>query len=410
MPVFNSSGGGQAPIGAARNTLNKLRRNSSDVNVLVIGDSTGDSAGEWVDLLSQTFAAKFPAYTVTYRTWSGSAYNAPTTVQVGTGAQTLAFYNASVSGTTVDRYFGAEFEAAYVTPNPDLIFVSHGHNEMSGHPAKRYRHRLIATCEMLLQANPLSSIVLIGQNPQSANNTQASFVDEVQNVSRLRGYGFVDVHQAFVEAGKAAYLADTLHPNAAGSQLWHDTVSRAIFPSGWTPTTTYPEPGAQPVSSLAHSTQNLLTNADFSSFATGTATGWTNTNVTLTTDATNYETGTYSLKITSATGAQAYIQQNVSNVRELRGQWLTFAVRMRVATGQPNATGQLHLFDNVTTELSREPFARDGFFWKTLSLRVGFAATSLSVRIFSNVGTPVSELLVDRVALVKGILPRDSRP
>lgn len=391
------------PSAAAR-FLAKLDENLSDASIVVAGDSTGDATTEWVYLMAQTLASRYPTHTVTYRAWNGStAYGAPTTIQTGTGARTLHVYNGSAAGTNADRYMGSAFEAHVVAPNPDLVFVSHGHNELSGHPSKRFRVRLMALCETVLSALPFAGIVLVGQNPQSGNDLMAPLVEEARNYAALRGFGFVDVHRAFKERGDfSPLMADAVHPNAAGEAAWHDeTVKLFRYDRG------APLP-AQGVSSLAEPAQNLLANGDFSQFATGAFTGWTGTNVTQAVDTTNFETGTQAARLTSATGAQAYLAQNVSRFRELRGQWATLAVRMRIASGQPNATGQMHLIDNASLELSREPAARDGFFWAVLHKRVDPAATSLSVRIYANVSTPVSELVADRAVLCRGVLPRDA--
>jgi hypothetical protein len=83
-------------------TLAPLKRALSggrSVAIQVLGDSTGNDAGEWPDLLSQYLAAEYPAFTVQRRTWSDATqdYAAPVTVQTGTAGPLYQDCSGSVT-------------------------------------------------------------------------------------------------------------------------------------------------------------------------------------------------------------------------------------------------------------------------------------------------------------------------
>jgi len=101
-------------------------------NVAIVGDSTADATTEWVYGFAAYVASLNSALTVTYRTYNdaGTSWNAPTTIQTGSGAETIAFWNASIASTKPTYLLGAK-RAASIDGMPATIalgIINHGLN------------------------------------------------------------------------------------------------------------------------------------------------------------------------------------------------------------------------------------------------------------------------------------------
>lgn len=73
-------------LGAGVPTLvDRLNDGIEPATLAVVGDSTGDELTEWVYLLAQWLATKFPAYTFLYRKFSDASQSYPTPAVLSTG-------------------------------------------------------------------------------------------------------------------------------------------------------------------------------------------------------------------------------------------------------------------------------------------------------------------------------------
>jgi lysophospholipase L1-like esterase len=234
------------PVAQAQRFLSKLSRGVENTVALQIGDSTGNELWEHVYLEFSALAARFPAVTFIYLLVDPTTgvYGSPVTVQTGTGSATCTLYNASVSGSRPGWVLGSRWSTAVASvPSPDLILVSHGHNladPTTPNGRQAVRGQYLALTEGLAKEFPTSGLVLEAQNPSARagrETWQAIKASIVEEIAAQRGYGFIDVHQAFLDYQAANGLSITdlqlddgtfTHPNAEGSQVWADAVGKAL--------------------------------------------------------------------------------------------------------------------------------------------------------------------------------------
>lgn len=107
--VASVTAGTYAQPGAATAAFRDvLDKGVADAVLVALSDSTGDATDEWVALLATYLAGQYPRYTVTRRTWTGSAYTAATTIQTSTGTRTVtdgATTNAAATLTSATAAF-----------------------------------------------------------------------------------------------------------------------------------------------------------------------------------------------------------------------------------------------------------------------------------------------------------------
>jgi len=150
------------------------------------------------------------------------------------GGPTLKIYNGSVAGAGIAHVDDVTrlpliSAAAY---SPLMTFVSLGHNEgaTTGSTFLSAYSTLISNLET---ASPVSDIILLTQNPQTSAATnylsQHRRRLELISFARKSGYGYIDLFPAF--GSDASLMSDTVHPSAAGSAVWRDTVIRWLLNS-----------------------------------------------------------------------------------------------------------------------------------------------------------------------------------
>lgn len=425
----------EATAGAMRNLMSKLTRNVSDASWLVVGDSTGNETTEWVYLTAQWLAAKFPAYTVTYRLWDtvgDTDYASPVTVQTGTGTGnaggpwTLTIYNASVAGTTTGYFQGVRFTAA-IAKDVDLLTISHGHNHggpMDTANAIQYqRNRYLSFVDEAAQVNQNAGVVCVAQNPKIDHSSGApTHPFEWQPQKALlygqaagwRGWGFVDVMQAFVDYGnwQADLMnADGVHPNSAGEALWASVFKGALDRASKVPG------GSQPTPLVAPGRQ-LIANPELTSWASTNPDGVamsTSPPCTAAKELTNFETGTQAMTLTSdSTSGQPYAEwAGTATALGIKGllanrTW-TAAVRVYVPAANTQ-TVRITLQDNNGSGQSCtadvDASTRDRYSWVYVTKTFASNATSISLRVSPrSSGTAVVTCTVDRVYLYPGGVP-----
>lgn len=409
--------------------LSKLKRGVADATILYIGDSTGNETIEHIYLEMVDLGARFPAYTVLYYLWNdgSSAYDSAVTIQTGTGSQTLRVYNCSVAGSRPEYVLGARWSTAIAAvSNPDCIFISHSHN--TGDPATNanggqpQRWIWLSVTEELAVQHPGAGMVLMSQNPTfvSGRETwQAKKAQVLQDLAAQRGYGFIDVHQAFVDTGApASYVkTDLIHPTTSadtsspnGSRLWADVVGACLQYSA--------DAAGLPRqrSSLLDAAKSLVPNVDFATWSGTLPDGFTATNATVTKDTTTFETGTYSMKIEAGASGASYVEMTDSTSFGykglLAGRPVTLLARVYVPVGYTGIPSIVLKGNGGSAQQARrdsEAVAQGRWHWVICTRRDTGDGGSLTVQLSPRLsGSAAGYILVDRFRVVEGDLPRDA--
>lgn len=146
--------------------------------------------------------------------------------------QTLWFYNASLSGQTLDYHTETAARTASICLNPRTPFVlfSSMHNYGSNVGAT-YRGLLDTAMTAFATALPNATFAGSTQNPQIAPRTLQNQLNQDQRARdfvqwcRKNGIGCINGYEAFVGSNLALDTligADGVHPNTTGSDLWRD--------------------------------------------------------------------------------------------------------------------------------------------------------------------------------------------
>jgi len=385
---------------AVQPLLSIIENATRDAHMLLLGDSTGNETWEWAYLFFQDLASRYPTHTFEYRLWNESTQAYDPAVVFGSGARKVTLWNASVAGAHTQYWLAERFTPAIKAVPADLIMISLGHNEGSGTSyAWAWRARYLALTETLTLSKPTSTIVLVGQNPATANDWQARRVDIYKGIAARQGYGFIDVHAAFKKAGGDLTL-DGIHPNQTGARLWADVMLAAF-------TRTKAEPRTQVQSLLSHkAVQNAMPNGFLSEWNGETPTGWTLAGATVTKDTTGQETGTAAATITS-TGANGGVYINLTPA-QVKGKRYMLAVRAKVPAGATTMAGRIGFYDNVGGSRLQASGSSptDGYRW---ILHEGdFAPTATTARVYIYAGDAGSSVTIDRIILTQGIDPTDA--
>lgn len=205
-------------------TLRALISGAAPLVISVLGDSTGDDPGEWVDLWAQELARRG---TVTLHLWDAGTAEWDANPKVYPGPErTITIWNGSRSG--ANPSYPLQHLDRIQPSKPSLTVLNFGHNP-APQPAGRGAEELLAGVDARWDAPIPAAVVL--QNP-SLNlreaRTEAS-VAALRDWAPRAGYAAIDVNAAFRAGGDlGALLADDVHPNPAGQRLWAATVSAAL--------------------------------------------------------------------------------------------------------------------------------------------------------------------------------------
>ncbi|OWQ98024.1 SGNH/GDSL hydrolase family protein [Sphingopyxis witflariensis] len=418
IDALQGSVGSAIALGQFNRILSKLDSQSADANLVILTDSTGDETSEWIYLLfSGSVAAAYPEWTIKILYWSESSYAAATTIQTGTGTRTLTVWAAAVAGSIANRFAGTDFTAAVVTPTPDAVMLSYGHNaDIQGvgpytSATIRQLSWFNAIADRLDKGLPNVPVVMIGQNPTINNNgsnpagTDDGFMrrrlELLFPLAARRGWGVINVHDAFLQSSTplANLLVDSTHPNAAGSQLWADVVWGVMRASR----------GAQDAGGVVPGRlmKAWRSYADFNT--------WSKGNITLTqqTTAGRFETrpdaATATITSTAGLGYIYITAASAADMPALRGRYVTFAVWMHIPVASETNAGRIEIVDSGSTTVSQGPVRGDGFAVFTVTHLVDAAATSLVVNVYSAEAafSPASVVDIDRASLSLGLDPID---
>jgi lysophospholipase L1-like esterase len=383
--------------------LQALGGDASDVNIVVVGDSTGDEPDEWVFLLTLELARLYPGYSVNYYLWNRRSPGWPSipwVIQQGApGNHALNIWNMSVSGSR-ENYGLTYAESVIVPKEPDLLFVSYGHND--GDDTVRFRWGIQSLVETVAAQSPQTEILLIAQNPETGNSYQQAHAAELAQLASEEHVGLVDVLGAFEATGDpSAYVRDGMHPTVGGSYLWMNTVLAALRRAAAAPDGPSPTPQVHPVS--------LIRLGDFSRFVNGKPDAWTLKNVKATVDFKAAEAPhRFAVRLTPVNTAGASIYQPFP-IGQVRGQWVTVAVRLFIPSEAKSTTvGMVGVADSqtdpvMTTQRGYGPRGR--YFWDIVSRRIDPKAKSAGVIIYGDANPTqpsASSIVVQQVFAVLG--------
>lgn len=419
----------------ASRLMGRLNRGIDSASILYVGDSTGNEQIEHIFLEAQALAARFPKYTVVYRLWNDTSrtFDPEVVIQTGQGATppVLTYWNVSVSGFATFHFIGDRFTQAFesLPAPPELIFISHSHNMLdvtTPNLRSSFRPNVLCLTEELTQVFPDAGLVLMSQNPsytagrETWQNIKAT---ELQSLAARRGYGFIDVHQAFMDTGNPqAYVkADNIHPTTSadapapnGSALWAAVVDASLHPQG----AALPSP-TQRSSYFTEPARSLIPNTEFATWtAPEVPDGWTLVNCLAEKDTVNFETGSNGLKLTAVATGASYAQFSASpaslGIKGLvSGKMVTVGIRVFVPATNLIAGVGIMLRDQGGSTTQRRvdisAATRGRFHWLYATKKIDAPGTNLTIQIspqWTGAFAATNTMTVDRIRAVEGDVPR----
>lgn len=216
-----------AQTNAFTDAFNAVSANAASLELLVIGDSTGNESWEWVYRFGQWLGENYPTHTVNYRLWNDTsgAYDAATTLSSGSGANTITIFNASVEGSTPSYLMGAKFAAAIAAVSPALIIWNHGQNLVGTSPTAT---DFTDPINQVRTEHPGVSDAMILQNPRRDDSNMDEVIDLQNGFKDSLSIMAVDVYSDFVALGKDASLySDNVHPSDNGEAVYLNQITDA---------------------------------------------------------------------------------------------------------------------------------------------------------------------------------------
>jgi hypothetical protein len=146
----------------------KLQTDSSDLNIVAVGDSTADASNEFLYLWFAWLATLYPAFTFEYYPPDAAGgYGAVVTIQTGSGSHKARLYNNSVTGTSPDYLMGSRFAGAFQTPGLswDMVIWNHGKNLVSVNNQVVSEGMCLASIAQVQLAFPTAQHIVVDQYP-----------------------------------------------------------------------------------------------------------------------------------------------------------------------------------------------------------------------------------------------------
>ena len=188
-------------------------------SILVVGDSTGDEVGEWVDLLARELA---DSHRVRLRLWDTQAQAFAAPIVYGSG-RPLDVWNLSHPGIELTQ--PSELDA--VPTRPDVALVSYGKDRTPRMVRRAFRATTAAIAD---RWNDVAVAWLL-QNPATGvtAGAQEDAIAAARATATAQGVPAIDVYGAFATSPPLQpLLVDGVRPSADGSRLWARTVAEAL--------------------------------------------------------------------------------------------------------------------------------------------------------------------------------------
>jgi len=196
----------------------------SPVTISVLGDSTGNDAGEWVDLWARHLGG---SHIVVLHQWDSvrGAWT-PQPITYGNAGPRLTIWNGSQPG--ANARYPVDKLSRLQPERPDLVIYSFAHNDT----AETVVGGLVSTIDAVDKRWTSSILrVVILQNPglHQHGRIQGSTLAALTRWADDSHQPTIDVTSAFRNSRDLpALMQNDAHPNAAGSQLWEATVAAAL--------------------------------------------------------------------------------------------------------------------------------------------------------------------------------------
>lgn len=199
--------------------------------VSVIGDSTGNEPGEWVDVAFRELSEELDRPLVQHP-WDilTNTYLPEIRSNEDAASAPLIVWNGSASGKT-GAYSLARFETL-VPDRPDLVIFNHGLNNVPK-PATVAPQLTALVAEVERYWPHAVGFAAILENPRfdAWAVAHVAVIDNVTSwLAENQAVRAIDVHGAYLAdpAGQSLLLPDLLHPSPAGSALTARTVLDAL--------------------------------------------------------------------------------------------------------------------------------------------------------------------------------------
>lgn len=403
----------QSGNGIGLNFMQQLNAGRRDVNLLVQSDSTGDEQTEWVYKTSVKLFELFPVYSVKYYLWDDTTndYLAPIELSVGTGSFFLNVYNGAKAGSTAQYFTANRKPNVYAGKKFDLIIQSYGHNQTSAGTLNKTIYRLTESVSQLIADNQDAEIALTLQNiDTSVEDFSAIQVQATKIVADLFGLGVIDIRSIFrwkqLNGNLNEWMADSVHPNALGQDVWADAVTNALKNSLKQKQTK--------IDSLSENFESLTINSHLDNWVWTEASplGWTQTFTTLSKELTIKETLSWSAKCEGNDVSTGTLTQNINGILTTRkqGSGLLFAARVYVPTGNVTQNaGRVDIASDLGSEASSQYAEVFGAFsWRIVYIEADLldGAETLTASIFT--GETGDTCYVDRVFCGYSRLPKET--
>lgn len=199
--------------------------------VVVLGDSTGNEQGEWVDRAFRMLSEELDRPLVEHP-WNlqTAQYAEPITVNGDAEGAPIVVWNGSASGKTAA--YSLENYDRLVPQQPDVLFLNHGLNNVRRPDRVAPEFSDVLTRTEQTWAGTVGYAALL-ENPRFDDWAAAhdAVLDSVRSWLDERPFVLgIDVHDAYLAREDVATLltVDLLHPSPAGSQVTAETVLAAI--------------------------------------------------------------------------------------------------------------------------------------------------------------------------------------
>jgi hypothetical protein len=378
--------------------------------ILVVSDSTGNETTEWVYRLAQKLADENSSIQVNYYLWNVASNDYSSPVVIGSGAIVVSLYNAAVSGSRPDYFYGSRFSTMVEGFSAlDLVIINHGHNLITQSAdvdtLRKRTPQLLELPAMLLRKYEGFGLVYVAQNPRRDDNSYEPVYRAIVESAGLTGADLADVYSEFIKAGKpASFYNDNIHPSFEGQTLFLDKIHKLFRPAAHGALKGFIQAGGQ----------NLLPNGDFVIYGAGGPAGFTLSGVTAEKETTIKETGDYSIKLTSASlGQLTSMAVDVPNLKDFANSVVTLAVRVFVPTiNADTSSGRIGLLTpSNNTNNTAGNSGKGGWHWRFVSVGVAQSDTYLRAIVYAgSASTPGSVVYIDRMILCRGRLAYDNFP
>lgn len=309
-------------VNGFRDAVDKIRSQQQNVHELIVTDSTGDltnGGAKWTTGYAEARGALAPTHTVYEHTFdygAANAWNAPRLVQTGVGYRSdlaapreLHIWVAGWAGKNwSDWLHDSRRNKVFEAASFDVILFGMGHNDgatiMGVEPIKS---RNLAFIEWVRTIRPRAQVILCSQNPRTATPGHAEVRnDTYRSLARERGYGYINITQAFHDDGRSLAVGGPLidatgvHPTVDGYALWRNAVLEQVKAA----------PGAVPLPASPPSLTLLTERVAGMNVRPILSNGWAANNVTEASDATIVRNGAASsVKLTKNAAASAFVQR-----------------------------------------------------------------------------------------------------